>query len=173
MGDVYQWPRSSKSVQRCFFERKKQHHLHTDHVAEKGFHSWDHCNLVHTLVPMLKKLSKFPQPLARTKNQNSTRRDAHGPFSPKTPIASRTSPNIQRQSCPTRRKCQEVTGGYASFTEQSASASHMMAAKVVDTISRLPKIEREAHDAVSAHTQVKMRDAPKLMELPVKEYSTV
>ena len=45
--------------------------------------------------------------------------------------------------------------------EQGASASHMTAAKkVLDTISRLPGMTREANDAVSAHTQVNMCDAP-------------
>ena len=48
----------------------------------------------------------------------------------------------------------------AVFTEQGSSASKMTAAKVMDIISRLPGCAGQAADAVSAHTQVKMEDAP-------------
>ena len=50
----------------------------------------------------------------------------------------------------------------AVFTEQGSSASQMTAAKVMDIISRLPGCDGQAADAVSAYTQVKMEDAPKL-----------
>ena len=50
------------------------------------------------------------------------------------------------------------TCGYAIFTEEGASASHMTAAKVLDTISRLPGISGEANDSVSAKTQVNRND---------------
>ena len=49
----------------------------------------------------------------------------------------------------------------------------MTAAKVLDTISRLPGMLGEASDAVSAYTQVKMSDAPRLLELPETECPTV
>ena len=39
----------------------------------------------------------------------------------------------------------------------------MAAAKVMDTISRLPGCDGQAADAVSIYTQVKMEDAPKLL----------
>ena len=39
------------------------------------------------------------------------------------------------------------TGGCAVFTEQRASASHMTAAKVLDTISQLSGLSNEANDA--------------------------
>ena len=55
------------------------------------------------------------------------------------------------------------SGSYAVFTEQGSSASQMTAAKVVDIISRLPGCAGQAADAVSAYTQVKMEDAPKLL----------
>ena len=42
----------------------------------------------------------------------------------------------------------------------------MTAAKVMDIISRLPGCDGQATDAVSAYTQVKMEDAPKLLEIP-------
>ena len=51
--------------------------------------------------------------------------------------------------------------GYAVFTEQGSSASHMTAAKVQCVISRLPGRAGKARDAVSDYTQVKMEDAPK------------
>ena len=55
------------------------------------------------------------------------------------------------------------SGSYAVFTEQRSSASQMTAAKVMDIISRQPGCARQAADAVSAYTQVKMEDAPTLL----------
>ena len=46
-------------------------------------------------------------------------------------------------------------GSYAVFTEQGSSASKMTAAKIMDTISRLPGCDGQAADAASAYTQVK------------------
>ena len=57
------------------------------------------------------------------------------------------------------------SGNYDVFTEQGASASHITAAHVLDVISRLPGCSGQASDAVSAYTQVKMKDAPKLLHL--------
>ena len=45
----------------------------------------------------------------------------------------------------------------------------MTAAKIMDTISRLPGCAGQAADAVSAYTQVKMEDAPKLLKIPKSE----
>ena len=61
------------------------------------------------------------------------------------------------------------SGSYAVFTEQGSSTSQMTAAKVMDIISRLPGSSRRAADAVSAYTQVKMEDAPKLLKVPKSE----
>ena len=61
------------------------------------------------------------------------------------------------------------SGSYAVFTEQGSSASQMTAAKVMDIISGLPGCSQQAADAVSAYTQVKMEDAPKLLEIPKSE----
>ena len=58
------------------------------------------------------------------------------------------------------------SGSYAVFTEQGSSASQMTAAKVMDIKSRLPGCDGQAADAVSAYTQVKMEDAPKLLKKP-------
>ena len=57
------------------------------------------------------------------------------------------------------------SGSYAVFTEQGSSASQMTAAKVMDIISTLPGCAGQAADAVSAYTQVKMEDAPKLLKI--------
>ena len=56
------------------------------------------------------------------------------------------------------------SGSYAVFTEQGSSASQMTAVKVMDIISRLPRCAGQPADAVSAKTQVKMEDAPKLLK---------
>ena len=61
------------------------------------------------------------------------------------------------------------SGSYAVFTEQGSSASQMTAAKIMDIISRLPGCNGQAADAVSAHTQVKMEDAHKLLKIPKSE----
>ena len=61
------------------------------------------------------------------------------------------------------------SGSYSVFIEQGSSASHMTAAKVVDIKSRLPGCARQAADAVSAYTQVKMEDAPTLLKIPKSE----
>ena len=61
------------------------------------------------------------------------------------------------------------SGSYAVFTEQGSSASQMIAAKIMDIISRLPGCDGQAADAVSAYTQVKMEDAHKLLKIPKSE----
>ena len=61
------------------------------------------------------------------------------------------------------------SGSYAVFTEQGSSASQMTAAKVMDIISRLPGCGGQAADAVSACTQVKMKDTHKLLKNPKSE----
>ena len=52
------------------------------------------------------------------------------------------------------------SAAYAAFTEQGSSASQTTAAKEMDVIARLPGCVGQAADAVSAHTQVNMEDAP-------------
>ena len=61
------------------------------------------------------------------------------------------------------------SGSSAVFTGQGSSASQVTAAKVMDIISRLPVCAGQAADAVSAKTQVKMEDAPKLLKIPESE----
>ena len=61
------------------------------------------------------------------------------------------------------------SGSYEVFTEQGSSASQITAAKVMDIISRWPGCAGQAADAVSAYTQVKMKVAPQLLEIPMSE----
>ena len=63
----------------------------------------------------------------------------------------------------------EDSGSYAVVTEQGSSASQMTAARVMDITSRLLGCAGQAADAVSASTQVKMEDAPKLLKIPKSE----
>ena len=61
------------------------------------------------------------------------------------------------------------SGSYAVSAEQGSSASQMTEAKVMDIISRLSGCAGQAADAVSAKTQVKMEDAPKLSKIRKSE----
>ena len=60
---------------------------------------------------------------------------------------------------------------YAVFTEQGSSASQMTAAKIMDIISRLPRCDGQAADAVSAYTQVKMEDAHDLIRIVIMSWN--
>ena len=53
-------------------------------------------------------------------------------------------------------------GHRAVFTAQGASASQMAAAKFLDSNSHL-RMAGETGDAISAHTQVQMIEAPRLL----------
>ena len=61
------------------------------------------------------------------------------------------------------------SGATAVFTEQGSSASQMTAAKVMDVIARLPGCDVQASDAVSAYTQVKLEDDPRMLKNPKSE----
>ena len=61
------------------------------------------------------------------------------------------------------------SGSAAVITELGSSASQMTAARVMDIISSLPGCAGQAADAVSANTQAKMEDAPKLLKIPKSE----
>ena len=63
-------------------------------------------------------------------------------------------------------------GAFAVFTEQGSSASQITAAKVMDVIE-LPNCVGQAADAISAYTQVKMKDATTLLRIPKSECSDV
>ena len=57
------------------------------------------------------------------------------------------------------------SGSYAVFNEQGSSASQMTAATCKSFPDHLDA-HGQAADAVSAYTQVKMEDAPKLLKIP-------
>ena len=48
----------------------------------------------------------------------------------------------------------------------------MTAAKVVDVVAKLPDCDGQTADAVSAYTQVKLEDAPRLLNVPKSECPT-
>ena len=58
---------------------------------------------------------------------------------------------------------------YAVLLEQGSSTSQMTAAKVMDVLARLPDCDGHSADGVSAHTQVKMEDVPRLPRIPKSE----
>ena len=58
----------------------------------------------------------------------------------------------------------------AALTEQGSSASQMTAAKALDVSANTWRCAGQASDAVSAHTQVKMENAPTLLTLPKFEF---
>ena len=45
----------------------------------------------------------------------------------------------------------------------------MTAVKIKDVIARLPACDGQAADQVSAYTQVKLEDAPRLLKIPKSE----
>ena len=45
----------------------------------------------------------------------------------------------------------------------------MTVAKIMEVIARLPGCDGQASDAVSAYTQVKLEDAPRLLKIPKTE----
>ena len=61
------------------------------------------------------------------------------------------------------------SGAHAVFPEKGSSASQMTAAKIMDVIARLPGCDGQAADAVCAYTQVKLEDAPRLLNIPKSE----
>ena len=77
---------------------------------------------------------------------------------------------VQKSSCTPRKDIgKDDSGSYAVCIEQGSSSSQLTAAKVMDVKSRPPGCAGQAADAVSAYTQVKMEDAPKLLKIPKSE----
>ena len=54
-------------------------------------------------------------------------------------------------------------------SQSNTKASQMTAAKVMDVKAKLTGCARQAADAVSAFSKVKMEDAPKLLKIPKSE----
>ena len=174
------------------------HKDHEDHIAGRGINSLSHYNLVHKfiLVPQAmkipdakaavdkewEKLEKIPAwQLTKVRNQNEVIAEARN-NGRKVHFASLMDichlKNAELEAKHQKYKGQVVLrgdivkddpGSYAVFTEQGSSASRMTAVKVMDIISTLPGCAGQAAGAVSACTQVKMEDAPKLLKIPKSE----
>ena len=168
---------------------------HEDHIAGKGNNSLQHCNLGHKFIPMpqamnlpaakaavnkeWEKLEKIPAwDLTKVRSKSEVIDDARTKGA-KVHFASLMDichlKNAELEAKHQKNKGRVVlrgdfvkddSGSYAVFTEQGSSASQMTAAKIMDIISRLPGCAGQAADAVSAHTQIKVEDAPKLLKIP-------
>ena len=161
---------------------------HEDHIAGRGDNSLQHYLLAHKYIPIsqamkipaakaavdkewekLEKILAWDLTKARTKG-------AKVRFASLMDIChlknAELEPKLQKYKGRVVLRgdiVKDDSGSYAVFTEQGSSASQMTAAKVMDIISRLPGCSRQAADAVSAYTQVKMEDAPKLLKISKSE----
>ena len=171
---------------------------HEDHIAGKGDNSLQHYNLVHKFIPMpqamkipaakaavdkewekLEKISAWNLTKVRSKKEvidEARTKGARVHFASLMDICHLKNAELEAKHQKYKGRVvlrgdivKDDSGSYAVFTEQGSSASQMTAAKVMDIISRLPGCAGQAADAVSAYTQVKMEDAPKLLKIPKSE----
>ena len=171
---------------------------HENHVAGKGDNSLQHYNLVTKFIPMpqatkilaakaavgkvWEKLEKIPAwDLTKVRSEKEVIDEARTKgakvhFASLMDICHLKNAELEAEHQKYKGRVilrgyivKDDSGSYAVFTEQGSSASQMTAAKVMDIISRLPGCAGQAADAVSAYTQVKMEDAPKLLETPKSE----
>ena len=163
------------------------HKHHQDHITEKGMNSLNHYNLASVKKFQIAKaavekewgkLKKIQAWLTKVRNKKEVIDEARN-NGRKVHFASLMDlchvKNSELELRYQKYKGRVVlrgdivkndSGAYALYTEQGSSASQMTASKVVDIISRLPGCSGQAADAVSAHTQVKMEDAPTLLKIP-------
>ena len=171
---------------------------HEDRIAGKGFTSMTHYHLVHKFIPMpqamkipdakaavdkgWKKLETIPAwDLGKVKSKKEVileaQKDKIGVhFASLIDIChlQKAEPEPQLQKDKGRIVLRgdivkDDSGAYAVFTEHGPSASQMIAAKIMDVIARLPNCNGQAADAVSAYSQAKLEDAPKLLKIPEAE----
>ena len=164
---------------------------HEDHIAGKGDNSLQHYNLVHKFILMpqamaipaakaavdkkwekLEKISAWNLTKVRSEKEVIDEARTSGAkvhFASLMDICHLKNAELEAKHQKDKGRVvlrgdivKDDSGSYAVFTEQGSSASQMTAAKVMDIISRLPGCAGQAADAVSAYTQVKMEDAPKL-----------
>ena len=140
---------------------------HEDHIAGKGDNSLQHCNLAHTFIPMsqamkipaakaaldkerekLEKISAWNLTKVRSKKEvideaRTTGAKVH--FASLMDICHFKNAKLETKHQKYKGRVvlrgdivKDDSGSYAVFTEQGSSASQMTAAKVMDTISRLP-----------------------------------
>ena len=171
---------------------------HEDHIAGKGENSLQYYNLVHKFIPMpqalkipaakaavdkewekLEKISAWNLTKVKSKKQVIDEARTMGTtvhFASLMDICHLTNAELVAKHQKYKGRVvlrgdivKDNSGSYAVFTEQGSSASQMTAAKIMDSISRLPGCDGQAADAVSAYTQVKMEDAHKLFKIPKLE----
>ena len=170
---------------------------HEDHIAGKGENSLQHYNLVHKFIPMpqamkipaakaavdkewekLEKILAWDLTNVRSKKEvfdEARTKGAEVHLASLMDICHLKNAELEAKHqkykgrVVLRDDMKDDSGCYAVFTEQGSSTSQMTAAKVMDIISRLPGCAGQAADAVSAYTQVKMEDAPKLLKIPKSE----
>ena len=162
-----------------------------DHIAGKGYNSLQHYNLVHKFIPMpqamkipaakaavdkeWEKVEKIPAwDLTKVRSfkeviDEARTKGAKVHFSSLMDICHLKHHKYKGRVVLRGDIVKDDSGSYAVFTEQGSSASQITAAKVMEIISRLPGCAGQAADAVSAYTQVKMEDAPKLLKIPKSE----
>ena len=171
---------------------------HEDHIGGKGHTSLQHYNLVHNFIPMpqaiqipaaeaavdkesekMEKFSAWNLTKVRSKKEVIDEAKTSGAkvhFASLMDICHLKNAELEAKHQKYKGRVvlrgdivKDDSGSYAVFTEQGSSASQMTAAKIMDIISRLPRCDGQAADAVSAYTQVKMEDAPKLLKIPKSE----
>ena len=171
---------------------------HEDHIAGKGDNLLQRYNLVHKLIPMpqamkipgakaevdeewekLEKIRAWDLTKVRSKKEvidEARTKGAKVHFASLMDICHLKNAELEAKHQKYKGRIvlrgdigKDESGSYAVFTQQGSSASQVTAAKVMDIISRLPGCAGQVADAVSACTQVKMEDAPKLLKIPKSE----
>ena len=171
---------------------------HEDYIERKGDNSLQNYNSVHKFIPMpqamkipaakaaldkeWEKLEKIPAwniTKVRNKSEEIDEASTKGVkvhFAPLMDICHLKNAELETKHQKYKGRVvlrgdivKDDSGSYAVLKEQGSSASQMTAAKVMDIISRLPGRGRQVAGAVSAYTQVKMEDAPKLLKIPKSE----
>ena len=174
---------------------------HEDHTAGKGSCSLQHHNLAHKYIPMpqaiknpaakaavdkewekLEKISAWNLTKVRSKKEVIDEARTTGAkvyFASLMDICHLKNAELETEHQKYKGRVvlrgdivKDDSGSFAVFTEQGSSASQMTTAKVMDIISRLPRCDGQAADAVSAYTQVKMEYVPKLLKIPNRNVQT-
>ena len=171
---------------------------HEDHVAGKRYNSLTHCKLVHKLIPMpqamkvpdakeaggkkWKKLEAIPAwQLYKINSKKQvileTQRDKQKVhfatlmdiYHLKNAELEAKKSKVQRKSRAPKWHCKTRLWSLHSlhWTRLVCVPNHCR--NKIDVIARLPDCDGQAADAVSAYTQVKMEDAPKLLRIPKSE----
>ena len=156
---------------------------HEDHISAKGINfSLSHCNLVHEFIPMPQAWQQWKKNWKNLRNRNkkdlieeARRKGRKVHFASLMDLCHLNNSELEPQFQTYKGRIElrgdivkDDSGSYAVFT-QGSSASQMTAAKVMDTVSRLPGCDGQTADAVSAYTEVKMEDAHKLLRIPISE----